>query len=618
MPDWSYHTLFLPVLRRLPGARARDLTLAAVGSLASLPAGGALFHVFGHMAPPPGAGVAVLGLNLKSRVGLSGEVDPRLLGTRALAQFGVGLLEIGPVTVDPMPEGMGPRLGSDGRSIVLDAAPASPGLAVVQRRLASLGDVRVPLLVRIAPRGSDVPQETQQLINALDTSAAAFVLDARWCHAVPHLEVVRAMTQRPLLLALPPDADHEALVAGACAASFDGFVISGGMGREGVLVVGPADSRAVKQWVRKVRGQAGVGVAIVAQAGVDSPAAALEFFDAGADIVLLHPGLIAAGPGLPKRINESLAPARVRTGPAGAWLWLALLGGGMVLGGVLAWLIAITTVVLPYDEAFLGLGRDALTAINARLLAFMTHDRVTLAGTMLSIGVLYTQLAVWGVRRRAHWAWQAVMWSAGIGFAGFFLFLGFGYFDPLHATVSVVLFMIFLLALRDRPSPGEIGHGHPGLHNTFAWRLSLWAQLCFVSLGLGLLMAGLSIALVGISGVFVPEDLRFLDAPAAVLQTANPRLLPLVAHDRAGFGGALVSDGVGVLLVSLWGFREGAHWVWWTLLGAGVPGFAAALGVHLAVGYLDVWHLAPALSGLVVFAIGLALSFPFLHWQPAD
>jgi hypothetical protein len=41
---------------------------------------------------------------------------------------------------------------------------------------------------------------------------------------------------------------------------------------------------------------------------------------------------------------------------------------------VLAWLIAATRVVLPYDEAFLGLDREALPSINARLLAFMAWD----------------------------------------------------------------------------------------------------------------------------------------------------------------------------------------------------------------------------------------------------
>ena len=117
--------------------------------------------------------------------------------------------------------------------------------------------------------------------------------------------------------------------------------------------------------------------------------------------------------------------------------------------------------------------------------------------------------------------------------------------------------------------------------------------------------------------VFVPEDLGFLGATAAELQAANPRLLPLIAHDRAGFGGALASNGLAVLLPALWGFRQGARWLWWALLAAGAPGFAAALGVHAAVGYLDAWHLAPAATAALLYLAALILSYPYLCARPA-
>jgi hypothetical protein len=290
----------------------------------------------------------------------------------------------------------------------------------------------------------------------------------------------------------------------------------------------------------------------------------------------------------------------------------------MLVGGGLTWLIGATRVVLPYDEAFLGLERDALPSINARLLAFLAHDRVTLAGTMLSIGVLYAQLALWGIRGGARWAWRAVMCSAGIGFAGFFLFVGFGYFDPLHAAVSLVLLLLYGLGMRGAPPAAPTGHARPGRQDTPAERRGRWGQRCFVGLGLGLVAAGAIIAWIGIRGVLVPEDVRFLEMPPAVLRAANPRLLPLIAHDRAGFGGALASDGVAVLLTSLWGFRPGARWVWWTLLAAGATGFGAALGVHAAVGYLDPVHVAPALIGLGLLGAGLASSYHCLCASPAD
>ena len=36
------------------------------------------------------------------------------------------------------------------------------------------------------------------------------------------------------------------------------------------------------------------------------------------------------------------------------------------------------------------------------------------------------------------------------------------------------------------------------------------------------------------------------------------------------------------------------------------------LGVHVAVGYLDPLHLAPAIVGAFLFVLALALSYPYL------
>jgi hypothetical protein len=94
--------------------------------------------------------------------------------------------------------------------------------------------------------------------------------------------------------------------------------------------------------------------------------------------------------------------------------------------------------------------------------------------------------------------------------------------------------------------------------------------------------------------------------------------LPLIAHDRAGFGGALASDGVALLLISLWGFRRGERWVWWTLLCAGLAGLAGGVYADLVVGYLEFGHLLPvAVSGIVLIA-ALALAAPFLLTRRAS
>src|SRR5690606_25647512 len=132
-----------------------------------------------------------------------------------------------------------------------------------------------------------------------------------------------------------------------------------------------------------------------------------------------------------------------------------------------------------------------------RLLPFMSHDRISLAGTMISIGVIYSQLAKYGLRRKLHWAQTALFASGAVGFSSFFLYLGYGYFDPLHAAAAAVLFPLFLLSLRDRSS--HLTRIKPNLRNDRTWLLAQWGQLMFVVVGFALAVGGLAIAGVGIT-----------------------------------------------------------------------------------------------------------------------
>jgi len=177
----------------------------------------------------------------------------------------------------------------------------------------------------------------------------------------------------------------------------------------------------------------------------------------------------------------------------------------MLLGGCLAWIVAATRVVLPYDEAFVGLSRAEFGGVNGRLLAFLAHDRVTLSGTMIAIGVLYAQLAIFPLRSGERWARRAITISALVGFASFFLFLGFGYFDPLHALVTLLLLPFFVLGLLAPRAQARRGAAPAG-------RLTgrSWGQLLFVAVGVGLLLGGISLAAIGVTEVFVPEDPAFM------------------------------------------------------------------------------------------------------------
>jgi hypothetical protein len=125
---------------------------------------------------------------------------------------------------------------------------------------------------------------------------------------------------------------------------------------------------------------------------------------------------------------------------------------------------------------------------------------------------------------------------------------------------------------------------------------------------IGIAAGGLTIAAVGMTCVFVPQDLTFINVERTELEVLNPRLVPLIAHDRAGFGGAVCCCGV-VLAGMSWraipsrAFRQ-------VLAIAGILGFGSAILIHPAIGYNDLWHLTPAIAGAILFAIGMWLLRP--------
>ncbi len=126
------------------------------------------------------------------------------------------------------------------------------------------------------------------------------------------------------------------------------------------------------------------------------------------------------------------------------------------------------------------------------------------------------------------------------------------------------------------------------------------AWLLFAACGLA--SAGLVIVGIGMTAIFVPQDLEFIRLDAAAMREISPTLLPVVAHDRAGFGGGLMSAGILIALVVLnarltRSFLE-------ILLLAGMGGFGCAIGMHHIIGYTNPVHLLPAYFGLLSFLVG--------------
>lgn len=628
MPDWSYQTILRPLLFKLPPERARDFTLNAMGTLANLPFGGAVIDLMGHMRPPESVSTTVLGIDFPSRVGLGAGLDVNGRAAKALARFGFGFLELGPVTEHPMPESG--TIERQRNAISYPLRLESGGADALKRRL-ERDNLTIPIGIRLASASANVHK---RIIEQLAPHARFFSLDVSEMNPATlteHLTSLQEAAPCPILIATRPDVPIDSakrLVNIGLECGIKGIMVSGGVKQGDHFVVGAPAYKPAMFMVQQLHAEFHDQITIIASGNIAEPRNALYFLDMGASLIQIHSGLVFSGPGLPKRINEAIAfyrttqfmpaPSKPRSilPQVPAWVWAGALGAMLVISAIIVGIVAMTRIVLPYDEAFVGLTRDQLAAINPRLLPFMAHDRVTVAGTMLSTGILYVGLALGGIRRGHHWALMAFLISALSGFLSFFLFIGYGYFDPLHAVLSLGLLPLFLASLFAKRAPLRFTV-RPNTINTVRWYYSQWGQLMFVLIGVGLITAGIAIMSVGVTSVFVTEDLAFMQTSASILDASNPRLVPLVAHDRAGFGGNLVSVGLAVLLLALWGFRQGERWVWWTLALSGSSGFIAAIGIHLIVGYTDLWHLFPALLALFLFGLGSVFSFHYLFQRHA-
>ena len=636
--------------------------------------GPGLIDFLGHMRAPAALHTQVCGLDLPGPVGLGIGIDPTGAALPALARFGFGFVEAGtavPTSSMDYPEAP-VRLDELSALRVAEAGPYVEAKALRQG-LEVAYPLACPVFVRIAAssgphtnrsdgeqaEGEDASLESIAAVaKDLEDVADAFVVPRHHSWA-RHVQAVHdASNDRPVFVALRLEDATDAApeVAGLIDAGAAGLIIEGAVlggdpnsnhppgsapsARQNRILMGSPAKSPTLDAVRTLRADHGLEIPIVACGGIHAPADAIALIDAGATLVQIRSGLVFTGPGLPKRTNEALiatgyglAADRPNTGSAAPpseaphplaglrlpapWLGFLALGLGLILTGIGAWAVAATRVVLPYDEAFCGLSRAELAGINPRLLPFMAHDRISLAGTTIALGVQYAALATFGVRRGIHWARRATLWSAALGFPSFFLFLLYGYLDPLHFAVTTTLFAFFVYGLRSEASgPPEITT--PDLHNDTAWRSALAGQLAWITLAFGLIVGGLTIGVLGSTILFVPSDLEYLGVTSDTISTTGPRVFPLIAHDRATFGGGLAASGVALLLISLWGVRRGARWVWWTILFAGPPGFLAALGVHFAVGYLDLPHLSPVLLGLALHTLGLATTRRYLLSTPLN
>jgi dihydroorotate dehydrogenase len=582
MPDWSYRTFIRPTLLRLAPETARSFCIGVLSRIGKHSVGRSAIDFLGHMRADARLSKTIAGHSFPGPIGIGSLLDPQAKALNAFSGFGCGFLVVGPVGPETVAASDWEIDLQNGRVLHRGPKPVL-GFADAAARISAPGRADVPVF-------AELDSVTSQSIKALAPLIAGFIVKP---------EDIALFNQqregfRGLLLALAkPNSELPS------SENVDGLWLSG-----------PFDTDEPIRLARKA-----IEEKVLVCGPASSPLEADSFLANGADLVFIDAGLAISGPGLVKRTNEALlshlpkpaTPALSLESARESWFWGLMLGMAMLVGGIIATILASSRVVLPYDEALCGIPRGAFASINPRLLPFMAHDRMTLAGSMLSLAILYIAVAWNGIRLGHHWAKSTLILSSGTGFFSFFLFLGYGYFDPFHAFITAVLvqFVFFTMAT-------PLGPAHPPAaadwQETPAWRRAQWGQLLFIGLGVGLVVAGLVISYVGCTTVFVATDLEFLQIAAAKALVGTDRLIPLIAHDRASLDGMLISNGLFVWLSAQWGMRAGARWLWLALAWAGNVAFAIAIGVHIVVGYTSWVHLAPAFAGWATWLLALGLT----------
>ncbi|MFG6495461.1 dihydroorotate dehydrogenase [Fictibacillus sp. UD] len=604
MPDWSYHTFFKPLLFRMKPETSRDLTLHTMNTLAKLPFGEKIIQFFGHMKPSEKLAQNAAGITFPSPVGISGALDPRLNGTSAFPNLGFGFIEIGPVSVKPQSLEKPILRHIDEETLWYQHLNSNLGLDAALEKLKTIK--------RSVPIGIAIHGETEaefvELVQKLGDYADFFILKESGSR---YLQSIRASISKPLFM----EFTHETLKSADKDIEADGFLIREGIEKDGGgFTLGKSEMPSLRESIQQLLPY---NKPIIASGGVHDPNDAMELFNCGASLIQLHSGFVYSGPGLPKRINERYLYEKddeVAAEQSTGWISFFLMGLGVFIAGIIALIIGLTEVLLPYDEHYLSIQKEEIMAFNHHLFHFMSHDRICLAGVMISAGFMFTQLSYHGIRKGEHWAKKVYVIAASLGFLNIFYFMGFGYFDKLHFIYYLIILPFFLYGLyRSRNFP--IGSKAVNLHNTAAWKRSQLGQSLFVISGICLLSAGIVISIIGMNGVFVKEDLMFFSLTPDQISSFNDKLIPLIAHDRAGFGGALISEGFLLLTIALWGYREGAKWIWWTLALGGLPGFLTGVGTHFMIGYDNHFHLSPAYLLFVFYLVGLVYSYSFLNMR---
>jgi hypothetical protein len=300
----------------------------------------------------------------------------------------------------------------------------------------------------------------------------------------------------------------------------------------------------------------------------------------------------------------------------------ALLGDGrfllvftsiiLVLSGMFVIVQSVTGHFLPHDVSYLGLDAAQLSTFNnGTITKFMFHDRISFGGSIMAVGLLYMWMAEFPLKNKEAWAWYLFLFSGIIGFGSFLTYIGYGYLDSWHGIATLLLLPFYLTGL---VRSYALVKNTASVKNMFLNKEKISVRsgygigkLFLLFSAVGMFLAGLTIMTVGMTTIFVPQDLAYMDITVCGIEKINSNLKPLIAHDRAAFGGGLAT--IGLLYFFIIKSADPTINLWQIIALSMTVGFSTAIGVHYMIGYTDMLHLSPAYFGAATSMIGLFLTY---------
>lgn len=342
-------TMLYPLSRaalfRLEPETAHAVSLAAIARAGTIPPiRAALAAAF---CVPDAEPVDVFGLHFSNRVGLAAGYDKDGDGWRGLATLGFGHVEIGTVTPLPQPGNPKPRVFRlvDRRSVINRMGFPGRGAAYVADRLRRTRSPGLVLGVNIGKQKTtpleDASRDYEALmevfapladylavnISSPNTPGLRRLQDPAFLGALLGRLAVKqaaladdAGERTPVLVKLAPDLDADQLrtaVDAVVASGLDGIIATNTtISRETVEghpkaseeggLSGAALTEMSTKIVAAIADHLGGALPVIGVGGIMSPADAHAKLDAGATLVQLYTGLVYEGPGLVKRILESI------------------------------------------------------------------------------------------------------------------------------------------------------------------------------------------------------------------------------------------------------------------------------------------------------------------------